>query len=100
MYDKKNLKQLEKFGQLCPEQMEAFMAFDRVCLEAGALSAKTKELIALGVAVTTQCPYCISIHTDAAVKAGATEKEMAEAVFVAAALRAGGAMTHGTHCMK
>jgi AhpD family alkylhydroperoxidase len=100
MYDNKNLKKLERFGQLCPDQMEAFMAFDRVCLEAGALSVKTKELIALGVATTTQCPYCIGLHTDAATKAGATEKEIAEAVFVAAALRAGGAMTHGTHCLE
>ena len=100
MYDNKNLKKLERYGQLCPDQMEAFMAFDRVCLEAGALSVKTKELIALGVAMTTQCPYCIHLHTDAAVKAGATEKEIAETIFVAAALRAGGAMTHGTHCME
>ncbi len=100
MYDMKNLQALQNYGELCPDQMEAFMAFDRVCLEAGDLSVKTKELIALGVAMTTQCPYCIGLHTDAAVKAGATQKEMAEAIFVAAAIRAGGAMTHGTHCMK
>ena len=100
MYDKKNLGKLEKFGQLCPDQMKAFMAFDQACMVEGALSVKIKELIAVGVAMTTQCPYCIGIHTDLATKAGATEKELAEAVFVAAALRAGGAMTHGTHCMK
>ncbi|MCH7664989.1 MAG: carboxymuconolactone decarboxylase family protein [Acidobacteria bacterium] len=100
MYDKKNLGKLEKFGQLCPDQMKAFMAFDNACMEEGTLSVKVKELIALGVAMTTQCPYCIGIHTDKATQAGATEKEMAEAVFVAAALRAGGAMTHGTHCLK
>ena len=80
--------------------MEAFATFGRVCLEAGALSVKTKELIALGVAMTTQCPYCVGLHTDAATKAGATEKEIAEAVFVAAALRAGDAMTHNTHCLE
>jgi AhpD family alkylhydroperoxidase len=100
MYDKKNLNDLKRFGELCPDQMKAFLAFDYACMEEGALSVKIKELIALGVAMTTQCPYCIGIHTDAATKAGATEKEMAEAVFVAAALRAGGAMTHGTHCLK
>jgi AhpD family alkylhydroperoxidase len=100
MYDKKNLQKLQKIGVLCQEQMEAFAAFDRIAFEAGDLSVKVKELIALGVATTTQCPYCIHLHTTAAVKAGATEKEMAEAIFVAAAIRAGGAMTHGTHCME
>ena len=100
MYDKKNLKELKKLGQLCPDQMEAYVAFDHACMEEGALSVKTKELIAIGVTMTTQCPYCIDIHVDLAKKAGATEKEIAEAVFVAAALRAGGAMTHGTHCVK
>ena len=65
----------------------------------GAIPAKTKELIALGVAMTTQCPYCIEIHNKRARTAGCTEAEIAEAVLVAAALRAGGAVTHGTHCL-
>jgi AhpD family alkylhydroperoxidase len=61
---------------------------------------KYKELIAIGVALTTQCPYCIEIHTRNARKAGATEQELAETTLVAAALRAGGAMTHGTHTLE
>ena len=56
--------------------------------------------MALAVALTTQCPYCLAIHKDAAVKAGATPEEMSETVFVAAALRAGAAVTHGTHLVE
>ena len=59
-----------------------------------------KELIAIGVAHTTQCPYCIDGHVRAAKKAGASSQEIAEAVFVAAALRAGGAFAHSTIAMS
>ena len=61
---------------------------------------KYKELMALSVAFTTQCPYCIDIHSRGARAAGATEAEIAETVCVTAALRAGAAITHGTHAMK
>jgi len=64
------------------------------------LSRKTKELIAIGVAHTTQCPYCIEGHVRAAKKAGASDQEIAEAIFVAAALRAGGAFAHSTIAMS
>ncbi|AFK63166.1 hypothetical protein TKWG_15955 [Advenella kashmirensis WT001] len=56
-----------------------------------------KQIIALAVAVTTQCPYCIAIHTKQAREAGATDAQLAEAALVAAAIRAGGAVTHATH---
>jgi alkylhydroperoxidase/carboxymuconolactone decarboxylase family protein YurZ len=50
--------------------------------------------------LTTQCPYCIDIHVDAARKAGVSDEELAETGFVAAALRAGAAVTHATHLLK
>lgn len=100
MYDLKHLSKLKKMGQLAPEAMKGFMAFDEAVFKEGALSVKTKELIALGVAMTTQCPYCIEIHGKKAKAAGASEEEIAEAVLVAAALRAGGAVTHGTHALS
>lgn len=53
--------------------------------------------MAVAVALTTQCPYCVEIHKKAALDAGASRAELKETVFVAAALRAGGAVTHGTH---
>lgn len=99
MYDPANLKKLKNLKELAPDAMNAFIAFDQAALKDGAIPKKYKELIALGVAFTTQCPYCIEVHTKAAKAAGATDAEIAEAVLVAAALRAGGAVTHGTHAI-
>jgi AhpD family alkylhydroperoxidase len=56
-------------------------------------------LIAIAVAMTTQCPYCIEIHAANARRAGATEAEMVEAALVASSLRAGAAVTHATHIL-
>lgn len=100
MYSADHLKKLKKFGQLVPAAWEGFLAFDKAVMADGAIPAKTKELIAIAVAMTTQCPYCIEIHTKKAKTAGCTEAEIAEAVMVAAALRAGGAITHGTHSLE
>jgi AhpD family alkylhydroperoxidase len=99
MYDPANLKKLKTLKELAPDAMAAFTAFDAAAFKEGALSVKVKELIAVAVAMTTQCPYCIDIHAKKAKAAGCTEAELAEATLVAAALRAGGAVTHGTHAI-
>lgn len=99
MYDKKNLAKFGRLGELAPAAFQAFVAFDAAALAEGAIPRKFKELIAVAVALTTQCPYCIDIHADKARQAGATEHELAETTLVAAALRAGGAMTHGLHTL-
>lgn len=99
MYDTRNLTKLERFAELAPEAFKAFVALDQAAVKDGAIPRKYKELIAIGVAMTTQCPYCIEIHSRNARNAGATQEELAEAVLVAASLRAGAAMTHGTHAI-
>lgn len=99
MYSITNLNKLAQVGELVPETMNAFKAWDKLALADGAIPKKYKELIAIAVALTTQCPYCIEVHRQQAVDAGATETELAETVHVAAALRAGGAITHGTHLL-
>ena len=63
------------------------------------LDAKTRELIALAVAVTRQCDGCITIHTDAAVKHGATKEEVVEALGVAIAVNAGAALVYSTRVL-
>ena len=100
MYDVKNLSKMKNLEVHALEAMKAFVAFDKAALAEGAIQRKYKELIALGVAFTTQCPYCIEIHSNNAREIGVSDPEIAEAVLVAAALRAGGAITHGTHAMK
>ena len=66
----------------------------------GAIPQKYRELLALAVACTTQCPYCLDVHTRGAKRAGATREEVAEVAFLAAALRAGAAVTHGALTLK
>jgi len=99
MYDMKNLSRLKVIEANAPEGMKAFVAFDKAAMAAGAIPVKYKELLALAVAFTTQCPYCIEIHSKKAREAGATDAEISETVLVAAALRAGAAMTYGTHAL-
>ena len=86
-------------NDLAPAVMKAFWAFDKAAVADGVIPVKYKELIAIAVALTTQCPYCIDIHSGNARKAGATEAEIAEAAMVAASLRAGAAVTHVTHAL-
>ena len=100
MYNKENLAKIKKMNSLAPEVMAAFWAFDKAAVADGAIPVKYKELIAVAVALTTQCPYCIDIHSGNARKAGATEAELVEAAMVAAALRAGAAVTHATHALQ
>jgi AhpD family alkylhydroperoxidase len=100
MYDMKNLAKLKLIDASAPEGAKAFWAFDKAAMAAGAIPVKYKELMALAVACTTQCPYCLEIHSKQARGAGASDQEIAEAVIVAAALRAGAAITHGAHAMK
>lgn len=83
-----------KRRELAPKPLEAFRAFSASVFADGALPGKTKQLIAVAVAHVTQCPYCIRGHTQLAVKAGATEAEIMEAVWVAAEMRAGAAFAH------
>src|SRR6202020_2109975 len=100
MYDKAKLKNLSILGDGAPDAMAAFWAFDKAALADGVVPKKYRELIALGVALTTQCPYCLDVHTGNAKKAGATREELAETVHIAAALRAGAALTHGLLALK
>ena len=99
MYNKENLAKLKQMDNVAPQVIKAFWAFDRAAVADGAIPVKYKELIAIAVALTTQCQYCIDIHSGNARKAGATDAEIVEATMVAAALRTGGAVTHATHAL-
>lgn len=82
--------------ELAPDPLKAFHEFSRSVFADGALSAQVKQLIAVAVAHTTQCPYCIRGHTEGAAKAGATDEQIMEAIWVAAEMRAGAAYAHST----
>jgi AhpD family alkylhydroperoxidase len=82
--------------ELAPEIHDAFQTFSHAVFADGALPEKTKQLIAVAVAHTTQCPYCIQGHTRLATRKGASPQEIMEAIWVAAEMRAGGAYAHST----
>jgi AhpD family alkylhydroperoxidase len=97
MYDKANLKKMRALSEGAPAAMAGFIAFDKAAMADGVVPKKYKELIAIAVALTTQCPYCLEVHRAGAEAAGATQEELAETALVAAALQAGAAVTHATH---
>ncbi len=96
-----DLKHLKELAAAAPQDFKAWLDLDRiVAREDGAIPRKYRELIAIAVAHTTQCAYCIDVHVAAAKKAGATKAEVAEAILLASALRAGGAAAHGGLAMR
>ena len=84
----------EQRKELAPATHDAFQEFSRQVFVDGALDEKTKQIIAVAAAHVTQCPYCIKAHTKAALRKGASEQELMEAIWVAAEMRAGGAYAH------
>jgi len=100
-HDAGDMRFLKEMGKLAPTEFKAWLGLDQIVgREDGAIPRKYRELIALAVAVTTQCPYCIEAHVMGAKTAGATREEITESSLIAAALRAGGAATHGAMALK
>ena len=81
-----------ELGRLSPDTLKGYMTLSGAGAQTARLDARTRELIALAVAVTTRCDGCITTHVDAALKQGASREEIAEALGVAVALNAGAAL--------
>jgi AhpD family alkylhydroperoxidase len=96
-----DLKLIPQLLAAAPVEGNAFLAFDHAAKRAdGHIPPKVREFISLAVALTTQCAYCLDVHTKAAKQHGATREELAELVSIAAAVRAGGTMGHGLLALK
>ena len=91
-YSKEYDRSLGKYFD--PDVMKAFGDWNRKVFAEAKLDKKTKELIAVACTYLTRCPWCITGHTKAALKAGASKEEIAEAIQVAAAINAGAAIAH------
>ena len=94
MYPSATRELAQKRRELAPESEAAFQAFSQRVFADGALPTKVKQLVAVAVAHVTQCPYCIRGHTKAALRYGASQEELMEAIWVAAEMRAGAAYAH------
>lgn len=91
---------MEQLGAEIPEVMGAFGNLHKVAIHDGALDAKTKELIALAVAITVRCDGCIAFHVHDAIQAGATRKEIAEAIGVAVMMGGGPSVVYGCEALE
>jgi len=99
-HDAADLKLMKEMRKLAPADFDAWLGLDKIVGRDGAIPRKYRELMAIAVACTTQCPYCIEAHAKGAQAAGATREEIVEASLIAAALRAGAGATHGTMALK
>lgn len=96
-----DLQLATEFTGLAPKEARAFLAFDHSAKRAdGEIPPKTREWIALAVALTTQCGYCLDVHTRAAKRLGTTREELAEITLIAAAVRAGATVGHGLMALR
>ncbi len=100
MYPQAGREMNERKAELAPAIIENWRNFSRSVFQEGALPEKTKQLIAVAVAHVTQCPYCIKGHTAQAIRKGASEQEIMEAIWVAAEMRAGAAYAHANLAMQ
>lgn len=91
----------KQLAGLAAPEAQAFLSLKAAAERSdGAIPAKYRELISVAVALTTQCSYCIDVHSANAAQEGATREELAETVFIAAALRAGAAVGHGLLALR
>ncbi|WP_158884158.1 carboxymuconolactone decarboxylase family protein [Rhodanobacter sp. L36] len=98
-YRKELTGRIGEIGKLSPDTLAGYQTLSKAGAKTGQLDAKTRELIALAVAVTTRCDGCITVHTGEALKHGASREEVAEALGVAVALNAGAAMVYSARVM-
>ncbi len=95
-YEPEDLKRFAEVGNFRPELMEKFFAwYNDSTQNEGSLTSREKALIALAVAHSEQCPYCIDAWTEKCLEAGSNPDQMTEALHVVAAMKAGIALVHG-----
>ncbi len=88
-----------ELGKLSPDTVRGYTALGSAGEKTGHLDAKTRELIALAVAISLRCDGCITVHSDAARKLGVTKEEIAEALGVAISVNAGAALVYSTRTL-
>lgn len=99
-YNAEDLNNFSKIGEFGKELADKFFAYYGSVFAEGALTAREKSLIALAVAHTVQCPYCIDAYATDATEKGCSEKQLMEAVHVAAAIRSGSSLVHSVQMMN
>lgn len=99
-YKKEDIRKINILAQLLPDTMQALVEVNERVFEEGALTTKTKELIAIAVAHVTGCAFCIDIHTKNALREGASDQEIAETILVGVAMKASAALSHSVFAIN
>jgi alkylhydroperoxidase/carboxymuconolactone decarboxylase family protein len=99
-YHAQDLKKFTHIGEFGKDLADKFFDYYGAVFAEGALTAREKSLIALAVAHTVQCPYCIDAYTTDGIERGWSEKQLMEAVHVAAAIRSGSSLVHSVQMMN
>jgi alkylhydroperoxidase/carboxymuconolactone decarboxylase family protein len=99
-YDPQDLAKFGEIGKTAPQLANKFFDYYGAVFAAGALTEREKSLIALAVAHTVQCPYCIDAYTASCLEKGSNLEEMTEAVHVVTAIRGGASLVHGVQMRK
>jgi len=94
------IQMMEELSKQQPETLRHFKAFMGSTLKEGVLDTKTKELVAVGTSITARCKYCIAIHVEKALNAGASREEILEVATVAILMGGGPAMTYVVEVKK
>lgn len=98
-YHSQLMTQIGDIAAVSPDVVKGYSTLSQAGAKTNRLDAKTRELIALAVAVTTRCDGCIAVHSKKALENGATKEEIAEALGVAVALNAGAALVYSARVM-
>ena len=99
-YNPKDLAKFGEIGEFQPDLAKKFFDYYGDTFKEGALTAREKALIALAVSHAVQCPYCIDAYTVDSLQKGCSEKQMMEAVHVAAAIRGGATLVHSVQMIN
>ena len=99
-YRSQILARVGEIGKLSPDTVKGYMTLGGAGAKTGHLDAKTRELIALAVAITLRCDGCITVHTAAAKKLGASKEEVAEALGVSISVNAGAALVYSSRTLE
>ena len=98
-YQKELMAGIGDMAKTTPDTVKGYMTLGGANAKSSLLGEKVRQLISLAVAVTTRCDGCITVHTDAALKAGATKEEISEALGVAVAMNAGAALVYSARAL-
>ncbi|MBK6362248.1 MAG: carboxymuconolactone decarboxylase family protein [Saprospiraceae bacterium] len=99
-FKKEDLKKFGEITDLQPEMGKKFFDWYGEVFKEGALTVREKNLIALAVAHTVQCPYCMDAYTSECLSSGCDEEQMMEAVHVAAAIKGGATLVNAVPMMN